>query len=112
MLVQSGLEVRLLLGKSLQNRCGMIDRPQFRQELAVEDHAPIVARQLQVPGSQTRGLGDRFCKGSGQRGSARLWVARVERPLAADQITSSRIGSLVISWRQAMRFGPGPLLWE
>ena len=34
MLVQSGLEVRLLLGKSLQNLYGMIDRPQFRQELA------------------------------------------------------------------------------
>ena len=31
MLAKSGLEVRLLLGKSLQNLCGMIDRPQFRQ---------------------------------------------------------------------------------
>jgi hypothetical protein len=42
--IKSGLEVRLLLGKSLQNLCGMIDRPQFRQELAAEDHAPIIAR--------------------------------------------------------------------
>ena len=55
MLVKSGLEVRLLLGKGLQNLCGIIDRPQFRQELAVEDHAPIIARQLQALGTQTRG---------------------------------------------------------
>jgi hypothetical protein len=58
MLVQSGLEVGLLLCKSLQNLCGMIDRSQFRQELAarwarvsrVVQHFELIFPDLDIDG--------------------------------------------------------------